>query len=265
MASLVESQARRRLPITLQVTRIMKKWIFPIGWCLALAMAVICLILIIDIRERVLREETLRANPAQLNLHRDQSETTLLRPLLLVTGDSRAKDLGTTKIGRYHVENRGVPGQTTVEVLARVGRDMAILRPDQVVVISGINDLKISSVGGERPAQAAAALAEILAIGEAMNIPVTLLEVWGASESTTLRGFFLPSNLPAAVLALNSSIAKMNNQEGARTASINVILNDDGLVRADLARDALHLNDRGLDILRKLIVESLDAEKTDTD
>jgi hypothetical protein len=57
----------------------------------------------------------------------------------------------------------------------------------------------------------------------------------------------------------------MNNQEGARTASINVILNDDGLVRADLARDALHLNDRGLDILRKLIVESLDAEETDTD
>ena len=240
----------------------MKKWIFPIGWCLALAMAVICLILIIDIRERVLREETLRANPAQLNLHRDQSETTLLRPLLLVTGDSRAKDLGTTKIGRYHVENRGVPGQTTVEVLARVGRDMAILRPDLVVVIAGINDLKTSPSGGG-PSQAAAALAEIVAIGEAMKIPVTLIANWGASEAISLRGIFLPANLPETIAALNSSIAKINLSKSAITAPMDVILNEDGLVRTEFARDALHLNDRGLDILRKLILKSLDGYKTD--
>ena len=258
-----EVPAHHRPSPTLQVNE-MKKWTPHIGWCLALGLTILCLILIFHVRERVLLEKALRANPALLDQHRDRSEMTLERPLLLITGDSRAKDLGTTKIGRFHVENRGIAGQTTTEVLARVGRDMAILRPDQVIVIAGINDLKISSADGEEPTQAAAALMEILAIGEAMNIPVTLLEAWGASESITLRGMFLPSHLASAVRALNLKITKMKRPESARIASTNAILNDNDLVRAELARDALHLNDRGLDILRKLILESLDGEKTDT-
>jgi|GEM_PF-5338913 len=240
----------------------MNKWLLLSGWLLALGLGITCLILIFEIRERAHMESVLRADPAQLNQHRIRSETVIERPLMLLTGDSRARDLGTTKIGRYHVENRGIPGQTTAEVLARVGRDMAILKPDLVVVIAGINDLKTSPSGGG-PSQAAAALGEIVAIGEAMKIPVTLIANWGASEAISLRGIFLPANLPEAIAALNSSIAKLNFSKSAITAPMDVILNDDGLVRTEFARDALHLNDRGLDILRKLILESLDGEKTD--
>ena len=240
----------------------MNKWLPLSGWLLAVGLGITCLILIFEIRERADMESVLRADPAQLNQHRVRSGTVTERPLMLLTGDSRARDLGTTKIGRYHVENRGIPGQTTAEVLARVGRDMAILKPDLVVVIAGINDLKTSPSGGG-PSQAAAALAEIVAIGEAMKIPVTLIANWGASEAISLRGIFLPANLPETIAALNSSIAKINLSESAITAPMDVILNDDGLVRTEFARDALHLNDRGLDILRKLILKSLDGYKTD--
>lgn len=243
----------------------MKKWIPQTGWLLALGLAIICLVLIFEVSNRIHLESLLRADPAQLDKHRDRSEIPTERPLLLLTGDSRARDLGSTKIGEYHVENRGIPGQTTAEILARVGRDMAILKPDEVVVIAGINDLKIGSAAGRGPVQAATALGEILAIGEAMDIPITLLEVWGATENFTLRGLPLPQSLPGDILALNSRIIEMGALGSAKTASANAILNNENLVRAELARDTFHLNDQGLEILRKLISESLDATSTDTD
>lgn len=261
MASFKTGSNREYLP-TPKGNR-MNKWIPLTGWILALGLGITCLILIFEIQERMFMESVLRADPGQLNQHRARSEAGLARPLILLTGDSRARDLGTAKIGRYHVENRGIPGQTTAEVLARVGRDMAILRPNQVVVIAGINDLKAGSSGGG-PSQAASALEEIVAIGEAMKIPVTVIETWGPSEGTYLRGMALPANLPEAIATLNSRLSKINSSKSARTAPADVILNDNDLVRAEFARDSLHLNERGLDILRKLIHESLDAENTDT-
>ena len=88
----------------------MKKWIPQTGWLLALGLAIICLVLIFEVSNRIHLESLLRADPAQLDKHRDRSEIPTERPLLLLTGDSRARDLGSTKIGEYHVENRGIPG-----------------------------------------------------------------------------------------------------------------------------------------------------------
>ena len=62
----------------------------------------------------------------------------LLSGLLGTTPDAAADEPGSTT--PVHVLNRGVPGNTTVNALARLTRDVSAANPDVVIVFFGMND-----------------------------------------------------------------------------------------------------------------------------
>ena len=229
-----------------------------LGWVTSVVAASGCVILFQSLQGSLAREQRLRHSTAGLENRLDCPKP-LNAPILLVTGDSRAAQLGEDPLGRYAVVNRGVPGQTTIEVLARIGRDMAVTKPDQVVVIAGVNDLKNGVGSPEELTTLMRSFEEILLIGEAMGIPVTICRVWGASNKASLRGLVLPTGLGDDVKETNRLLRELAADRGAIIAGIDPILDEEGFTKESLSADALHLNAEGVGVLRKSLLESLDS------
>ena len=236
-----------------------------LGWCIAVVATCTTVLLGLEVRDRLRVEAKLRSSTALLEVHRGV-DVEAGRPLLLLTGDSRAAALGKEPLGRFTVENRGLAGQTSIELVARIGRDMAQLRPDRAVVIIGVNDLKAREAGDEEVRNAFASILEIAAIAEAMDIPLTICPVWPAASAPGMRGMMLPEDLPSIVTDLNERTRALADDYGTRFVEVGPLLNEEGTsVLPGLSKDALHLNSKGNEILRKSILDSIDAEVEDHD
>lgn len=229
-----------------------------LGWCIAALATSTTFFLATELQHRLEIEAELRSSTALLAEHRGTIPKDG-RPLVLLTGDSRAAQLGEEPIGEFTVVNLGVPGQISTEVLARIGRDMAVLRPKHVVVIAGVNDLKHGLKTPEQLSAIARSFNEMLLIGEAMEIPVTICPLWGASSKPSIRGLALPSGMGTQIQMLNELLDASRSERRAKTADISPLLDDRGLVKPELSADALHLNAAGQEVLRKLLLESLDS------
>ncbi len=221
--------------------------------------------LAIEVRHRLQIEAKLRLSTALLEKHRGIAPKEG-RPLLLLTGDSRAAALGDDPLGRFTVENRGLAGQSSIELVARIGRDLAQLRPDHAVVIIGVNDLKTSDASDEQVRQAAVSIVEIVQIAEAMDVPMTICAIWPAASASGLRGLLLPGDFPSLIEDLNEKIRAVTDGDGVGLVEVEWLLDDAGTsVRSRFSKDALHLNASGNEILRKSILDSIDAETEDHD
>ena len=142
-------------------TRRLRATIPWIGWCIAALATCAAVVLAIALQDRLQIEARLRSSTALLAEHRGAAVKEG-RPRLLLTGDSRAAGLGGDPLGPFTIVNRGLSGQSSIELVARIGRDMAQLRPDHAVVIIGVNDLKPGDADERRVRQAAASIMEIM-------------------------------------------------------------------------------------------------------
>jgi lysophospholipase L1-like esterase len=214
-----------------------------------------CVVLANIVRSRLAIEAELRADPARMLLHHDAS-IPASRPQLLVLGDSRAADLARQSIAPWTVVNRGVSGQTSAEVLARASRDLVLLAPDRALLVVGINDLK-SNECESAVEQAAAAVEEVAQVASKLRVPLTIVAAWGASDVRSIRGMLLPSDLNSRVQRLNERFHSIATSHNASFLPVDFLLDDAGLVSAALAKDTLHLNDTGNELLAARISSSL--------
>ena len=212
----------------------------------------------LELRQRLRIEADLRSDVAGLSIHRGLTRP-VDGPLLVILGDSRAAGLGTPDVPGWTVFNLGVPAQSSSEVLARAGRDLVLLNPDHLVLITGVNDLKQGESG---PAIQGASddVVEILAIADRLGIRSTFVAPWPAAAGS-LRSTLLPEDLPHRCRKLRDEV----DQRGPETTTVvwvTGLLDEDDQARADLARDALHLNASGNAILLKSVLQKVDLEGT---
>lgn len=200
-------------------------------------------------------EAGLRADPAGLAAHRGQ-DVPEGRPRLLILGDSRASHLAGQPFSPWSAINRGIPGQTASEVLARGARDLVLLAPDQAVVIVGINDLKTGDADTTVD-RAAASIEELARVAQTLRIPLLIVEVWREGDVFEARSMALPSDLDTRVAALNERVRGIAAETGARCLPTGFLLDDSGRVRAENARDSLHLSDNGNALLASSITSSI--------
>ena len=220
-----------------------------LGWLLALLLAGVTCLLAWQLDRRLGIESELRADPGGLSIHRGLETTS--SPSLMILGDSRASALGQPRFPGWSVLNLGVAGQTTTEILSRAGRDLVLHRPDALVLIAGVNDLK-SGPGGPAVSGAAEAIDDILKITSSLEIPVLVMDTW-PHASIDLRSILLPDDLPDRCLALTRENRNRPEAPNVRFAEVTGLIGDDGLVRTRFARDGLHLNDEGNRLVLKAI------------
>jgi len=216
-----------------------------------------CVVLGWLLGHRLRIEASLRSDPAGLAIHRGETVPDA-RPRLLVLGDSRASHLAGQPFSPWSAINRGIPGQTASEVLARGARDLVLLAPDQAVLIVGINDLKTGDADTTVD-RAAASIEELARVAQTLRIPLLIVEVWREGDVFEARSLLLPSDLDTRVAALNERIRGIAAETDARCLPTDFLLDDSGRVRAENARDTLHLSDDGNALLAATIASSINT------
>ena len=140
--------------------------------------------------------------------------------------------------------NRGIAGDTTFDVLARV-RDAAAIRPKKVFLQIGINDLIYFPRRKAAPAAVADRVAEIAAFFPEAEMHI--LSLYPINRGKSLLGRFVCGRADnERVRAVNAELVRRAEQGGYRYIDVYARLADErGNLSADCTLEGLHLSARG--------------------
>jgi lysophospholipase L1-like esterase len=152
--------------------------------------------------------------------------------------------------------NRGISGQTTSQMLIRFRPDVINLKPRVVVILAGTNDI----AGNTGPISLEAIEGNIVSMAElaaANGIRVVIASVLPVSDhNRNAAGAQIVQTVrrpPEKILALNKWIKEFCNKRGhVYLDYFTRSVDKDGFLRADIANDGLHPNDKGYEIMAPL-------------
>jgi lysophospholipase L1-like esterase len=188
------------------------------------------------------------------NLHRYAEANSKLPPLgttprVVFLGDSITDGWHLNEYfpGRDFV-NRGISGQTTIQMLGRFLQDVSGPRPKAVVVLGGINDI----ARGIAP----------VAIEETLNMIGDLAKAHGMKA---VFGSIMPVNAEVAKARPAASIVEVNKwlqdyckREGfVYLDYFSALADAAGQLPADLSGDGLHPNAKGYSIISPVALEAI--------
>jgi len=166
------------------------------------------------------------------------------------TGGAWPEMLATEDPALILVNNAGVPGNTTAQMLARLQSDVLAFTPDLLFVLGGTND-----IGYDVPASAVIAnITQIVETAKARGIDVVLLTIPPANGQTELRR--------QARRDINADLATLAADEGILLVDVFSTLAspDENLADGYAAIDGLHLSIRGEQALADAVYRALKSE-----
>jgi lysophospholipase L1-like esterase len=153
--------------------------------------------------------------------------------------------------GKPYVD-RGISGQTTPQMLLRFRRDVIDLNPKAVVILAGTNDIA-GNTGPMTNEEIQGNLASMSELAHAHNIKVVMSSITPISEYH-VRG------IPQTTARPMERIKAVNDWMKSYAAShgdvyldyFSAMIDDKGLMRAELTEDDLHPNAKGYAIMGPL-------------
>jgi len=163
-------------------------------------------------------------------------------------GDSITDGWDLTKYfpGKLYV-NRGISGQTTVQMLVRMHPDVIRLRPAAFILLAGTNDIA-RNTGPETLEMVEDNIRAMCELAESHKIKIILclltpVSDYGKSKQTERRP-------PADIVNLNHWLESYARDVHAQVADYHTALVDDkGMLREGYSDDGLHPNARGYELL----------------
>jgi lysophospholipase L1-like esterase len=201
---------------------------------------------------------TLRDDFGELARYRDANAA--LKPL--APGENRVVFFGDSITDGWHLDeyfpgklyiNRGIGGQTTPQMLIRFRQDVIELHPRVVVILAGTNDIA-GNTGPMRLEDIEADYASMADIARANNIRVIFSSVLPVHNYTPQSVNMYAGRSPAKILELNRWL-KSYVAEHAGCIYLDyfsAMVDDNGLLKRDLAEDGLHPNTAGYKIMAPL-------------
>jgi lysophospholipase L1-like esterase len=163
-------------------------------------------------------------------------------------GDSitDAWDLAKYFPGKPYV-NRGISGQTTVQMLVRMHPDVIHLRPAAFILLAGTNDIS-RNTGPETIEMVEDNIRAICELAESHNIKIVLCLLTPVSDYTKSKQ--TARRPPADIVKLNHWIESYARDVHAQIADYYAALVDDkGMLRDGYSNDGLHPNAQGYELL----------------
>jgi len=158
-----------------------------------------------------------------------------------------------TKDTAAHVYNRGVCGNTTVDLLSRLDNELKTLNPDIVLLSSGVNDSK-SVQGIETPLVSledyASNIEALIRIARAYTKRIIIIGLTNITDIDTPHGSRFSNDL---VRTYDETLRAHAEREGLQFVSLFGLLD----VETDIA-DGLHPNARGYDKIAAKILAEVD-------
>ena len=156
--------------------------------------------------------------------------------------------------GKPYVD-RGISGQTTPQMLLRFRRDVIDLRPKAVVILAGTNDIA-GNTGPLTNEEIQGNLATMSELAHAHKIKVVMASVTPVSEYHVAN----PRQAPQTTTRPMARIKALNDWMKSYAAAngdvyldyFSAMIDDKGLMRAELTEDDLHPNAKGYAIMAPL-------------
>jgi lysophospholipase L1-like esterase len=153
--------------------------------------------------------------------------------------------------GKPYVD-RGISGQTTPQMLVRFRRDVIDLQPKAVVILAGTNDIA-GNTGPMTNEEIQGNLASMSELAQAHKIKVVLSSITPVSEYH-VRGTPQTTTRPMErIKAMNEWMKSYAGSHGhVYLDYFSAMVDDKGLMRAELTEDDLHPNAKGYAIMGPL-------------
>jgi lysophospholipase L1-like esterase len=152
--------------------------------------------------------------------------------------------------------NRGIGGQTTPQMLARMYSDVINLHPAAMVVLAGTNDIA-RNTGPMTADMIQDNLKAMAELAQKHNIAVILCSVLPVSDYTGMKqSVQRPS---ADILQLNNWLKKYAAEIHAEYVDYYAAVVDaNGFLKEGLSMDGLHPNDKGYALMAPLVAAAID-------
>jgi len=143
--------------------------------------------------------------------------------------------------------NRGIGGQTTMQMVVRMHPDVIHLQPAAVVLLAGTNDIA-HNTGPETMEMVEDNIRAICELAASHNIRIILCLLTPVSDYT--KGKQTDHRPPADIVSLNHWIESYARDVHAQVADYYTALVDDkGMLREGYSDDGLHPNAKGYEML----------------
>ena len=155
------------------------------------------------------------------------------------------------KLGQYFPGkpyiNRGISGQTTPQMLARLFEDVINLKPAALVIFAGTNDIA-RNTGPETTAMVEENFQAMTELAQLHGIKVILCALTPVSDYGPRK--MTEGRPPSDILKLNAWL----KDYAARTHCVyadyfTALADDKGMLKEGFSRDGLHPNDKGYELL----------------
>jgi lysophospholipase L1-like esterase len=142
--------------------------------------------------------------------------------------------------------NRGIRGQTTLQMIARFRQDVAGLKPKVVVILAGTNDIA-AGISAEQIEQNLATLGDLAKAHGMKPVFASILPV----SMADIRP-------PAAIQAIDKWLQAYCQMQGFIYVDYYAaMVNASGQMQPDLSDDGLHPNSKGYRVMSPLAVEGI--------
>jgi lysophospholipase L1-like esterase len=148
--------------------------------------------------------------------------------------------------------NRGISGQTTSQMLVRFHQDVIDLKPAVVVILAGTNDIA-GNTGPISVADIEKNYEPLAELAKAHQIRAVFSSVLPIHDYTPQSQNFFAQRSPAKILELNAWLKNYCAAHGTVYLDyFSATVDDQGLLKKDLAVDGLHPDDAGYKIMAPL-------------
>jgi lysophospholipase L1-like esterase len=159
--------------------------------------------------------------------------------------------------GRPYI-NRGIGGQTTPQMLIRFRSDVIGLAPKVVVILAGTNDIA-GNTGPMTLPEIEANYATMAELARLHKIHVVMSSVLPVNNYTERSKLFFPLRSPVQILELNRWMKDYCVRNDCIYLDyFSAMVDDKGMLRADLAEDGLHPNEKGYAIMAPVAQKAID-------
>ena len=148
--------------------------------------------------------------------------------------------------------NRGISGQTTPQMLVRFRQDAIDLQPNVIVILAGTNDIA-GNTGPMRLEDIEANYASMAELARAHDVHVVFSSVLPVHNYTPRSQDLFAQRSPEKILELNRWLkAYCAANHYVYLDYFSAMVNDQGLLKRELADDGLHPNTPGYKLMAPL-------------